>query len=124
MTPFDFILHDNISPNGRYYFKIQRTKELNKSAFGAKISFYSSDDELLYFNRNSYAHELNDPESIKRGYELMMSGKSHQIPLKTEWRLASWSTLGNMTYILEHSHDADGHATYTDVIIDLAEGCC
>lgn len=47
-----------ISPNKLYYYKIQEPKAINMSNFATQIFFCDMRDNILYYNKNKYAHWL------------------------------------------------------------------
>src|SRR6185437_7983840 len=111
---FDWVLKDNISPNNDFYYKIQYPQELNKAALGCKIAFYDKFDQLIYFHESAVAHELNDPEDIKRERELVSEKRYNELLPHDHLRIATWSIQGNMAYILEY-HKENMKAIYQDV---------
>ena len=94
---------NTLSPNGLFYYKIKAAKELNKSAFGCPISFYDKTDKLIYYQKNTFAHELH---SIKEQeyYRERMESNQYALPFNEPIiKLVSWSREGNVCYFLEYS---------------------
>lgn len=105
MKIFQFVIKDNISIHGRFYYALKMPVGLNPSAFGAEVAFYSKENDLLYHNKAALTHELNDPEDIEKGRACMEGTiPIHELPIKkdTRLRIASWSKQGNMVYLLEY----------------------
>jgi len=112
---------NTLSPNNNYFYRITNPIELNKSAFGCHISFFTKDNELLYHrNLSFFAHELHSSEEIK-----IMKGKlkSGEIGLPTEasLQLAKWSIEGNLIYMLEYNQI---YTSYESVILNLKDKYC
>jgi len=94
---------NTLSPNMEFYYRIQRLRSLNPSAFGAKIAFFSIDNELLYYNKNRYSHELRClPNEIS---ESISEESIH---------LVKWSSDGNIVYILEY-YMSENFDTFIDL---------
>lgn len=49
---------NTLSPNEKYFYRIQTPKSINMSNFGCRIAFFNLVGELLYYNSDVYAHWL------------------------------------------------------------------
>lgn len=94
---------NTLSPNKFFSYKIKQAKELNKAAFGCPISFYDAAQKLIYFNQNTFAHELHSLKE-QEYYRKMMDANSENLPLPEPIiKLVNWSRQGNWCYFLEYS---------------------
>jgi hypothetical protein len=112
---------NTLSPNNNYFYRITKPIELNKSASGCHISFFTIDGTLLYNrNLNFFAHELHSSEEIKILRNKLRSG-AIDLPTEENLQLAKWSIEGNLIYILEYSQT---YRSYESVILNLKEKYC
>lgn len=88
-----------LSPNKEYYYRVQKPVSINMSNFACKIAFYNSDDQLLYFRNNTFAHWLKPWQTIN---------------------LVIWSKQGNMAYFYEYARNN----VYESVFLNLKERYC
>ena len=120
MKIFDWIIKDNESPNKKFHYAFREPESLNPAAFGAHIAFFDNNENLLYYNKNGFAHELNDPAIIAKEQAVF---EGQLLPRATnetngKLRLATWSKQGNMAHILEYNMFEH---TYHHVFMNLAE---
>jgi hypothetical protein len=108
----------------KYYYRIQPPKELNKSASGCKIAFYSENNKLLYHNRKRYAHEIHSQQKIliEKRKAFANNEFAHNIaPVKIEY--VKWSNKGTIAFLLEFwLEHSEMH--YEFLIIDLCNEVC
>jgi hypothetical protein len=115
---------NTLSPSGKYYYLVQEPKELNKSAFGCKIAFYTLDGELLYHHSKMYAHELHSKEEINNLREKMELSQLNP-PMKEgdSIEVVKWSKQGNLAYFLEY-YSWNFDKVYESVFLNLKERFC
>lgn len=121
MNVFSFIIKDNISPNGQYYYKLKPAVCLNPAAFGSEVAFYDSNDNLLYHNNEAIAHELNDPYNVENGRVAMVGSEMTNDSTRSNepiLRIATWSKQGNMAHIVEYFKFEQ---SYYNVFLNLKE---
>lgn len=122
MGVFELIQNNTASPNNDFYFRVQAPECLNPSAFGCKIAFYDKNDDLLYYNNKSFAHELNDPADVKKSRIFDSKGMPEYTPLPyKKLIIATWSSQGNIVHILEYTpgFSFSEIAHYHNLFIDL-----
>jgi hypothetical protein len=99
----DGLLNINtLSPSVKYFYKVQKPEELNKSAFGSKIAFFNLNNELIYHRSRMYAHELHSKEEIELARQKVELGESDVNNTDSTLVLVKWSKEGNLAYYLEH----------------------
>lgn len=116
-----FVFNNTISPNKQFFFRYQNARSINPSCFACKIALFDNiDDSLLFYNSESYAHELNDPEEIN-WLRSNIDNPDIKYPLHDKLLIATWSIQGNMLYILEYipSYSKTEKPLYSNLFFDL-----
>lgn len=91
------------SPNRSFFYKLQFPVELNKSAFGCKVAFFSVKEELIYYNSKCFAHELHTKEDVEFNRAAVQSEKYELIKPRESMEFVKWSVEGNMAFISEYN---------------------
>lgn len=119
----DGLLNINtLSPNKQFFYKVKKVVELNKSAFGCKVSFYDYNDYLIYYRSNVFAYEIHDKYVIKAASQTLKLDRS-SIAQFHGIDVVKWSIQGNVVYILEFLNK-DETQIFDSVFINLKEQYC
>ena len=114
---------NTLSPNQFYFYKLKQAKELNKSAFGCPISFYDVAQNLIYYKKNAFAHELHSAQE-EEYYRKMMETNNTDLPIReSRIKLVNWSKQGNWCYFLEY-FDRGINSIYESVFLDCQNKTC
>jgi hypothetical protein len=84
-----------ISPNGKYFYRIKKPKDLYWGLFCSPIAFFDKEENLIYHNKTKYAQ--------------------FGLTKTKEWEVVSWSSSGNFAFFIEHNSTQ----TLQYVLLDL-----
>lgn len=117
---------NTMSPNGKFFYKIQEPKAINPSAFAVKAFFLSiKNNSLIYFNSKALLHELHNKEDIQDKLKQMWDKKDFdQLPKSYTLDFVWWSAEGNMCYFIEYKIENNFTPSYTFVFLNLEKQMC
>jgi hypothetical protein len=114
---------NTLSPNDIFFYKIQNPEELNKSAYGVRVAFYTIDNILIYHRNKFYAHELHTKEEVENMRDAMEQGKYYLIKPSLTKEFIKWSIEGNMAFMFEY-YSWNHVKIFESVFINLKEKYC
>jgi hypothetical protein len=85
---------NNISRSGNF-IKFQKPVQINMTNIGCKIAFYNNRSELVYYRKNTFAHQLKPFDSL---------------------HFIKWSTQGNFVLFYEFEYSLTYHYLYIDFL--------
>jgi hypothetical protein len=125
---------DSLSPNQKYFYTIQKPKDLYWGLFVAKISFLDKDNKLIYFNKTVFADPITDSKTniIKyasyssngdlvyfreRGYNIQYLDHI-LLDLKNErFKIVTWSKINSSEFsFLEHDNFVESELKLFDIL--------
>ncbi len=113
-----------LSPSKKYYYKIKDIKELNKSAFGCKISFFlAENNKLVYYRKGVFSHEIHSKEEIDRERNNMRTEGFQPQVKKATLNFVIWSLNGELAYFIEYRNHNE-IKTLESVILSPGEEYC
>lgn len=119
------IINNKISPNGFIVYKTKGQREVLKSSQACKIAFFSVEGQkLLFYNSQSYAHEIVDRAILRLANTYDKDGH-HVYPdiiANIESYFATWSDDSNYAYVLEIIPHPKEILLY-DTFINFKERC-
>ncbi len=121
--PSGLIDVNTLSPSSTYFYRIQNPVTLNPSAFGCKIAFYNDKQELIYYRKKFYAHELHSSSKIEQIRTRALLNPESQNYERGSIKIANWSNQGNAVYILEY-YQWNNTLIYESVILFLSKKYC